>query len=519
MNKRKPFCYVTSKGRTVRPNTLAQYAIKNTSNGVQQLPEDSFADVYGEYELINPLYTPDTLIELPTLNPYVNRCIRTISLDVAGGGYTLQPVGDGGSDSDKEFLQGFFDGLDYNLWTQVKDDLDTIGHAAIEVIRAGDQPQGEIIALDPIPAHTIRVHKSGDKYCQTRGVQSVWFKRYGYEGEVNSINGAFYGSDENPNDEVATYKRANEVIWLRKHTSKSDYYGIPDVISCLGAVYGELSRTDYNIQFFQNYGIPSYAVTITGDFDPGEEDETTGLTDLEAAIEGHFQDIISNPHSTMVLSVPSADSEGKVEVNFEPLSVETKEASFRLYRQDNRDEILTAFGMDPYRIGVTTTGSLGGNTAIESKKNYKSTTVTPGQEYLENVINTLIIGNEVGFNILGWRFKFNELDTEDETHDLTMVKDLFTMGAVTPNQIIRRFGERFGLEEVEHPLMDSHYLNGQSLETSPTNTEQPMVQEEVVKSLSRLRENLMDIALKDDEDTDNKPARKSADGLLKRLQH
>jgi len=48
--------------------------------------------------------------------------------------------------------------------------------------------------------------------------------------------------------------------------------------------------------------------------------------------------------------VPTMEGQGEVNIEFKPLSTEVKEASFRLFRQDNRDEILAAHGVPPYRM-------------------------------------------------------------------------------------------------------------------------------------------------------------------------
>ncbi|MDP3012767.1 MAG: hypothetical protein Q8M92_00905, partial [Candidatus Subteraquimicrobiales bacterium] len=226
--------------------------------------------------------------------------------------------------------------------------------------------------------------------------------------------------------------------------------------------------------------------------------EVTGLTDLESVLEEQLQVVQSNPHSTMVLSIPSRDGlagESKVDVKFEQLSVETKEASFRLYRMDNRDEVITAHGMDPYRIGVMQEGSLGGNTAIESRKSYNNGVVQPRQQAWEDSINRFIIRD--GFGITDHLFKFNAIDVEDEAADLMMVKELFMMAAITPGQLIGLYGERFGLEPTNHPALDAHYLNGVPIDYN-TPQPQPEPTDSVVSQFEGLKERLVEVADKYD---------------------
>lgn len=489
----RPFCYVTDNNKIIRPGVLDQYSTKSQDGMSKQAPPDLFTNAYSEYGLIEPPYTPTYLTNLSSLNTYHARCVKTKALDVGGNGYTLNPIGDNPSEQNYQKLKEFFDQLPSDLWVNSHQDAEEVGYAAVELIRYGDQPEGEPQSLVHIPSYTIRIHKDFKKFMQLRGTGRAWFKLVDTDGEINNKTGNPLGESIPELLEQEEGTRANEVIYYKTYSTMTDYYGMPDITPAIGAVYGDKSRNDYNISFFQNFGIPAYVVTVSGDF----EDELTDPEDpesktyLETQIENHLHNIQSNPHSTLFLSIPSRPgSDGKVEVNFEPLSVDVKEASFRLYRSDNRDEIITAHGMDPYRIGVTVTGSLGGNTAIESKKNYKTSIIEPRQRLWEDLINKHIVRN--GFGINDWEFKFNDIDVEDEQNDLQILTGLFQLGAVTPNQVIRRFGDRFGLEEGEHPSMDTHYLQGRPLETEDGGDVQTTL--DTVKVLESLKHDLLEIA-------------------------
>lgn len=502
----KPFCYVTDTNKIIKPGVLDQYSSKAaavTQDGSKQATPDIFTNAYSEHGLIEPPYPPTYLTNLSSLNTHHNRCVKTKALDVAGNGYTLNPVGDAPNESNRGKLKEFFDQLPPDIWQSCHQDVEEIGYGAVELIRYGDTSDGEPQSLVHIPAHTIRVHKDFKKFMQLRGTDQAWFKLVDTEGEIDSKTGTPLDESIPELLEQEAKVRANEVLFYKTYSTASDYYGLPDIVPAIGAVYGDKSRNDYNISFFQNYGIPTYAVTISGDFEDelvDPEDENS-LTYLETAIQQHFRNIQSNPHSTLFLSVPSRPgAEGNVDIKFEPLSVETKEASFRLYRTDNRDEIITAHGMDPYRVGITVAGSLGGNTAIESKKNYKTGTVEPRQRLWEDLINKHIIRN--GFGIFDWEFRFNNIDVEDDANDLTLMTGLFQLGAVTPNQVIRRFGDRFGLEVGEHPSMDTHYLQGRPLETEEQETD-VQTNLDTIQVLESLQKDLVEIANEEsDEDGD-----------------
>lgn len=456
---RKPFCIVTQKGDAIKYDTLKDFVVKEDEKTKGLEPNQSAGG-----QVIPALYNPLALAQLLEQNVYHNRCVMTKARDVAGLGWALKPLVDNPSEQQRQELDDFFSSTKPTLTLMldnVMKDVEAVGYGCIEIVRDGDAPDGKPALMAHIPSHTVRIHKSRNKYRQERGGKKRWFKAVGYDMDVDFDTG-----DEKPLGGIAPEKRASELIWIVNYTPRSDYYGLPDIIPALGALQGDLSRRDYNIAFFSNYGIPAYAVFITGDYDPGEPDETTGKTPLETAIETHFKTIQQNPHSALILSVPSVSGDGAVKVEFKPISAEIKEASFRLYRQDNRDEILSAHGVPAYRVGINESGNLAGNAAKESTEIYKRSVIEPRQEMLEAFINQYIVWG--GFEAFDYQFKLAEIDTSDEAHDVEMIEKLFEMGAMTPNQIISHFADRFGLEPVDHPGMDSHYVKGVPVEYDDT---------------------------------------------------
>ena len=477
----KPFAYVTNKGKVVRQDILEQYAVKSDS---KQIPVDQFSSSYTQ-GLVQPLYNPEALANLLELNTYHYRACKTKARDTAGLGWLIRPLVDEQSQEQYKKLDSFFSDMGETVskvFDKIMMDYEATGYGCAEMTRVNYDPNGEPANLVHMPAHTVRVHKDGNRFVQIRGNRRRWFKRVGYEYDVHCDTGEVKELGTIPPD-----KRATEVLWFVNYTPRSDYYGLPDVIPSLGAIHGDLARRDYNIAFFDNYGVPAYAVFVTGNFDPGEVGED-GRSEFERSIEEHFSELSNNPHSTLIMTVPTMDGTGEVSIEFKPLSNDIKEASFRLYRQDNKDEVLAAHGVPPYRMGIAEAGSLGGNIAKESTEIYKRSVIEPRQEMLEAAINKYILWD--GFEAYDWEFKFAEIDTEDEQHDLNMASQLFDKAAMTPNQMIRYFGERFGLETVDHPAMDAHYLDGKPI------TLEVDVAPEIEATLMSLQERLLEVAEK-----------------------
>lgn len=469
---RKPFGIVTKTGTHVRQDVLAHYASKVADS---RALTDRFEQVYADKGLQPPLYNPETLSRLLEINTYHYRAVKTKARDTAGLGWSLESTSPEASDSEKAELETFF--RDHSpsipmLLDRGQTDYEAVGWGALEMVREGYRIEGPLTALNHLPSHTIRIHQDGKRFAQIRGNRMRWFKAPELDADVHMDTGTIHKPGE-----IAESHRATELLVWINYTPRSDYYGLPDIMPALGAIHGEMSRRDYNISFFDSYGVPAYAVFITGDFDEGEIDED-GYSEMQKEIESHFRSLSDHPHSTLVLSIPTREDGQQVKVEFVRLAVDIKEASFRLYRQDNRDEVLAAHGVPPYRAGITEVGALGQNVATETTEIYKMSVIEPRQKTLEDLINRYIVRG--AFGVKNWRFRLAEIDTRDEQHELDMLVTLVQNGAASPDELRAHFAERFGLEGPAPFALDT----GPDIET-------------VERALKRLESDMLEIVRKE----------------------
>lgn len=443
---------VLSDGEVVSKSYMDQFATK--SGDSKQLSPDAFKEQYGKNGLKEPLYNFEALAQLLEVNPYHYRAVKTKARDVAGLGWKLEPNEhiDNPSEEEKKKALALLErpNADMHLSEindQVMVDFEAMGNGYHEVMR-DKLKDGEVIGLEHIPAHTVRRHSDLKRYVQKRSGVEVWFKAFGFEYDVDAETGKLY--DLGSLDES---RRANEILHIKNYTSRSDYYGLPDIVPAMGSVLGDKERQEYNISFFENHAVPAYAVTVTGaDLDD----------DTERQIKKFFQQNVKQAQqSTLVVTAQkdeADDSADPIEMNFQALSTDTKEASFRMYRQDNRDEILSANGVPPYRAGITVEGTLGGSSAEESTEIYKQSIIKPRQELMENQINRHIL--EEGLDIKDWRFRFEEIDTRNIDKEMSRMSKFIKNAMFSPNKAL----EEMGYEPVKDPNMDKRYLNGKPLD-------------------------------------------------------
>lgn len=478
-NKGNPDAFIITKEDgswdIVDNDVLDKYAIKAdvNSEGSKQIKTDGF-----DYNSLHePLYDPEQLCELLELNTFHSDCCDTVARDAGGLGYTLNGVeGADGSEASKkraeEFLNNITDGINTILYKR-NYDRRAIGYGVIEVIRE-KRSKSNIVNLSHIPAQHLRRHKDGMRVKQQVNTKTVWFVLYGRNKDdrgrpvdVHADTGEIH-----PYNSLGPDERANELLWRMDYTPKSHYYGMPKIIPAIRAIYGDLSRAEYNTAFFKNYGMPAFALMVSGDFDPGITDPTDPEYDetktLKYKISQQIKEVMKNPHSAVSVLIPSEGEEGNVKIELKPLSVETKEASFRLFRKDNRDEILAAHRVPAYRIGINETGALGGSNTGEATRIYKNSVIEPLQSDDEYDITRLLRDE---FEIKDWQFKISEIDIRDVAQDIQIAGQLFDRASMTPREMIQYFSERFGLkDDPGNPYLDDYYLHGQPLDSVHTNT-------------------------------------------------
>ena len=472
VNRKSDSFIVTQKDddiNLISSSVLEQYAIKADVNadGTKQVRTDGW-----DYnQLLEPLYDPYRLTELLDLYTYHELCCDAVAADSSGNDYTFNPISnkqidDGGFDNQLviDFFENLEPGINEVLYKRMYDRR-AMGYGAIEVVRE-DRSRSLPVSLKPIQAHTLRRHKDEFRVKQKVGTREVWFVIYG----KNIVDGVPVDVDADtgeicPYNSLPAEKRANELLWTEEYTPRTPYYGRPRIVGSLPAIQGDLSRAAYNNSFFANYGVPAFAVTVTGDFtdydvDPDDPDFDYTKT-LKYKISQQLREVMKHPHSAVTILVPSEGEEGNVEVKLQQLSVDSKEASFRLYRSDNRDEVINAHKVPPYRVGVNITGTLGGNNSEISDEIYKDGTITPLVRANEDDINFLL---KKEFGLLDWRFQLEGINKKNTKEEFEIAKSLVEHAAMTPNELRVYFGETFGLTSSDDPLLDLFYMNGKPLE-------------------------------------------------------
>jgi PBSX family phage portal protein len=381
-------------------------------------------------QVVEPPFDLSKLYDWIYLNPLHGACVQQKTIDVVERGYQIArapglPEEAEPDEAQRLRLQAFLDAPNpEETFTDIVPkwvtDWEAVGNGYLEAIRGPNQQ----LAVYHMPAPTVRVRRHPEGYVQVRGGRRRYFKRYGDERAIDNRTGREAEAG------LALEHVASEVLHLKLYTHLSEFYGAPQWLGALAAMLGSQKAHEFNIEFFDNRAVPAYAVLVKG-----------GRLSKESRdyIETFFREQLKGQHHrTVVLEALPGVAGTTVQVALEPLAVEVRDASFRLFKLDNATEILVAHKMPPYRVGWAVVGSLGGATAAEMTQIYKESVVKPRQSRLEAVLNRLF--RDV-LQVTDWELRFQEIDVRDEVRDMELAERRVRLGAWSPNDVAEHLGK------------------------------------------------------------------------------
>jgi PBSX family phage portal protein len=285
-------------------------------------------------------------------------------------------------------------------------DVQATGNGYLEI---GRTVTGEIGYVGHIPATTMRVRRLRDGFVQIIGNKVVYFRNFGAK---------------NPNP-ITNDPRPNEIIHYKEYSPLNSFYGVPDILSAVGALQGDAMASQYNIDYFTNKGVPRYVVTLKG-AKLSEEAEDKMFRFLQTSLKG------SN-HRTLYIPLPGDTDTNKVEFKMEAVENGVQEASFNEYRIRNRDDILVAHQVPLSKIGGGDSAAIAA--ALAQDRTFKEQVARPAQRNLEKALNKIIREKT---DIL--EFKFNELTLTDEIAQSQIIERYVKNQVITKNEAREQLG-------------------------------------------------------------------------------
>jgi PBSX family phage portal protein len=295
---------------------------------------------------------------------------------------------------------------------KVYTDVQATGNGYIEV---GRTVKGEIGYIGHIPSVTMRARRLRDGFVQVIANKVVYFRNFGAT---------------NPNP-LGTDPRPNEIIHFKAYSPINTFYGVPDIISAVTSLQGDMLASQYNIDYFSNKAVPRYVVTLKGAKLSGEAEDKM-FRFLQTGMKGQN-------HRTLYIPLPGDSDTNKVEFKMEPIENGVQEGSFEKYRKQNRDDILVAHQVPLSKLGGSDSSATAA--ALAQDRTFKEQVARPAQRELEKPINKIIREKT---DIL--EFKFNELTLTDEIAQSQILERYVKNQIMLPNEArtILRMPQRDG---------------------------------------------------------------------------
>lgn len=288
------------------------------------------------------------------------------------------------------------------VWT----DVETTGNGYIEI---GRTVTGEIGYIGHIPAITMRVRRKRDGFVQIVSNKVVFFRNY---------------NSKTPNP-ITADGRPNEIIHIKKYSSRNSYYGIPDTVAAATSVVGNDLAGKFNVDFFENKAVPRYIALLKGATLSAESEDKL-FRFLQSGLRGQN-------HRTLFIPLPPDTPESKVEFDMKPVESGILEASFIEYRKENTNDTLMAHGVPRSRVGGEANQNIAA--ALAADRTFKESVARPAQDRLEKMLNKIIAEKT---DIL--QLKMNELSLTDEITQSQIDERYLRNSVITPNEVRPRLG-------------------------------------------------------------------------------
>lgn len=415
---------------------------------------------------IDPPYNPYSLMRLPNQNNTLRQCIEAMVTNVEGFGYRLEYIGEedkkqsAEAENERIMLEKFLDfpNEDYSmveLRERLRRDYETFGYFYLEVIR---DSLGRVNSLYHLPAHTVRMTPKDDtptkssvymprdgnggdfqirskyfrRYVQVVGSRKIYFKEYGDPRSISPRTGF--------EEELPLEEQANEVIYMGQNTP-GEVYGLPRWINQVPSVMGSRESELTNLQYFKDNAIPAMAVMVSGGYLTQETLDS---------IQQHFNAVRGRQAQNRILLLEAsadesdASEDGRLPVpriDIKPLNDSRQsDGLFQDYEENNSIKIRSSFRIPPIFLGLN--DDYNRATAETSLVVAESQVFGPERKKMDDMINNKILST---FSPKYWRFRSLPPKITGNEEIIQALKELDSMGAVTPNLAISMANEFFDL--------------------------------------------------------------------------
>lgn len=427
-----------------------------------------------------PAY-PQPFITFLTRNNWVfKQCAERVANDCIKNGFDITSQTGIHDETDieaKEEVLKWFNRMPISILDTCHDVIykyETGGNAGIEIIRENglDSP---LQYLKDFDTENVKLCTDDKRLVQSINGEDTFFVIYGtnyFNGQKKYLDRYTGKWSDTP---LPKDIEAHEVLWIYRKDRGANEYGVPQIAPGLRIIEMELGRQDFIIDFFINFGMPAWVVSITGQF--YDEENKRYLSDgslnpdfdvtktIRYKIGQQIQEIIDGGrHGAIVMSFPTSMGQEPVQVNITPLATDVKEASFRGLREDDGEDLCGMMGIDANLIMRSKTGAMGNNAVDSILLGHNDNKVKPTQRILNNIITKLLLfENKTTFqhDISTLKFKLLDYIEQNITENVERDAKLVQQGLMTAREFQTKYSKSLGISaDCEDELLDMYCING-----------------------------------------------------------
>lgn len=430
------------------------------SNAVEV--EDEFKNFYlgsggnNEREIIVPPFNPRVLRRLCSENNALQPCIDAMVTNIDGTGFEFTRDDLAPEDADKDpeilklwdfFLQPWPGETFIQQRKRLREDLEQTGNAYLEVIR---NARDEIVFLRPIDAVMMRMVRLDDPYPALKTVKRnntvqrirvavrerrfvqmvntqklVYFKEFGSDRDLDKDTGRWSAVGTR----LPFKKRATEVIHLFINQDAATPYGLPRWINQMPSVLGSRKAEEFNLDFFDNGGVPPVLILLQGG--------VLGAQTREAIQKQNQAPAKQKSRMMVIEAEPTGgglDSPGTARVTVERFGSERQNDSmFEKYDDKSEQRVRRSFRLPPIFVGAAEDYSFA--TAYTSYTVAEAQVFKPERSEFDDII-TLKLLPALGA-AEGYMMRSLPMQIEDITMKLKGIEMLWKTGHANLKDVVR----------------------------------------------------------------------------------
>jgi PBSX family phage portal protein len=431
-------------------------------------PEDEYQMYYiggaNDCGVLCPPYNLRRLDRLAQENNTLSPCIEAMVTNIDGTGYDFSSKDEDAEDNEDDDkiaqLRDFFaeplPGTNFiSLRKKLRRDLEATGNAYLEVLRNAqdqivflkhvDSKMMRLVKLDDPVAVDVTVKRNGAdtkitmmkrerRFVQLlNGVTLVYFKEFGASRDVSKSTGLWAEKGKR----LPAKERGTEILHFTCLPDAHTDYGVPRWISQLPSVLGSRKAEEFNLDFFDNGGIPPVLITLQGG---------TLQSETRKALENKMTGSAEKTNRVQILEVEPAggslDHPTQARVTVERFGGDrTNDSMFEGYDDKCEGRVRRAFRLAPIFLGASDDYSFA--SAYVSYTVTEAQVFKPERDEFDEIINSKLLP-EMGY--ADYRLESKPLVIEDVNLKIEGLQIALGTNRVDVEDVIYELNEATGLD-------------------------------------------------------------------------